>query len=293
MLTIAHIVNPVRVSEDSDLFIAQPVTFEAMRRAREYAQATCEVRLLTTQYPRDQDIVPEGFQPLADLDRSVLDIGAFRVPRKLPLVRDILDRLYAGSRNADILIYSNVDIAPQPYFYAAISAIAQRGYDAFVINRRTIPGVFTSPSQLELMYAEAGHPHPGYDCFVFRRDLFPKFDLGNACIGASGIGKVLVANLILHGRRFSELRDCHLTFHLGDDRKWQQDSLRDYQRHNMRQLAAIIAPANIRSGNGQHPLLQRFAKQVRDFEHGAGNSKRAEGNLLGRILKRAKPGGRG
>ena len=49
MLTLAHIVNPVTVSERSDLFVAQPVTFETMRRAREAARPEVEVALLTAQ----------------------------------------------------------------------------------------------------------------------------------------------------------------------------------------------------------------------------------------------------
>jgi len=37
MLKIAHIVNPVKVDISSDLYFAQPITFETMRTAREIA----------------------------------------------------------------------------------------------------------------------------------------------------------------------------------------------------------------------------------------------------------------
>jgi hypothetical protein len=36
MIWIAHIINPVDVGVSSDLFIAQPITFETMRVAREF-----------------------------------------------------------------------------------------------------------------------------------------------------------------------------------------------------------------------------------------------------------------
>ena len=68
------------------------------------------------------------------------------------------------------------------------------------------------------MYAEVGEPHPGHDCFVFKRSLFPKFKLGTACIGAGRFGKVLITNLICHSDKFKVFKDKHLTFHLGDDR---------------------------------------------------------------------------
>ena len=31
MLKITHIINPVKVNESSDLFVAQPITFESMK----------------------------------------------------------------------------------------------------------------------------------------------------------------------------------------------------------------------------------------------------------------------
>ena len=38
MNSIAHIIHPVMVKPPSDLIIAQPVTFETMRIAREFAE---------------------------------------------------------------------------------------------------------------------------------------------------------------------------------------------------------------------------------------------------------------
>jgi len=88
MRKIAHIINPVIVKESSDLFIAQPITFETMRIAQEFARGHVDVALYSAQYPEDRPIIPEWFQMTPDLDRSILNIGSFHAKRKLPLVKD-------------------------------------------------------------------------------------------------------------------------------------------------------------------------------------------------------------
>ena len=200
MLTLAHIVNPVTVSERSDLFVAQPVTFETMRWAREAARPEVEVALLTAQFPEDRAFVPDDFTPTPDLDRSALDLQEFGVRWKLPLARDILDRLYEHAPKADFLIYTNVDIALMPHFYVAVGKIIDQGIDAFVVNRRSISGDYRSIDEIPLMYSAVGDPHLGYDCFVFQRDAYPRFDLAAAFIGVPPIGKVLLANLMCCSR---------------------------------------------------------------------------------------------
>ena len=81
MRKLAHIVNPVAVDESSDLFVAQPVTFETMKASKEYAKGKVDVELFTTQYIEDRHMVPDGFTPTPDLDRSVLDIAEFSFKR--------------------------------------------------------------------------------------------------------------------------------------------------------------------------------------------------------------------
>ena len=69
MRKLAHIVNPVVVGPSSDLFFAQPITFESMKAARHSAAGSVEVELLTTQYAEDRAIVPDGFRTTPDLER--------------------------------------------------------------------------------------------------------------------------------------------------------------------------------------------------------------------------------
>ncbi len=240
-MKIAHIVNPVKVGEDSDLYIAQPVTFASMEAARRFSAPEVDVSFFTTQYPEDRCIIPREFVPTPDLERSISDIGAFKIPRKFPLIKDILDRLYHDTAGEhEYLIYTNVDIALQPYFYRAVSLIAARGYDAFVITRRTIPGTYRHPGDLPLMYGEAGDPHKGWDCFVFKRSLYPRFRLGTACIGMGWIGRVLISNMAALARKFRVFTDLHLTFHIGNEKSWKSGEYSDYMHHNREECRKIL-----------------------------------------------------
>jgi hypothetical protein len=245
--TIAHIVNPVLVKESSDLFIAQPITFETMRIARTFAADQVRVELYSTQYAEDQPLIPAGFQRTPDLVQSVMDHSQFQRRRKLPLIRDILDRLYQATE-AEYLVYTNVDIGLLPCFYTAVDRFIDSGTDAFAINRRTISDRYTTVDQLPLMYAELGQPHRGWDCFVFRRDVYPGYQLGTICLGAPRVGLALISNLVAYAQRFREFTDQHLTFHLGDDRGWQGKAYADYADHNTREVLRILAELETKVG---------------------------------------------
>jgi hypothetical protein len=241
MKTIGHIINPVIVDKSSDLYKAQPITFETMRIARDFALNVVEVRLLTAQYPEDRALVPEWFQPTPDLERSILDIGTFHKRQKLPLLVDILNRLYTAAPDEDYLIYSNVDIALMPHFYLAVHRLVKAECDAFVINRRTISKNFNASENIPLMFSEIGEKHPGHDCFVFKRDIYSRFVLGNVCVGINWVGRVLLWNLICHSQNFREVKESHLTFHLGNDKQWENDVYRDYADHNKREALNVLA----------------------------------------------------
>lgn len=232
MRTLAHIINPVKVDKSSALFVAPPITFETMENAREVARVQVDVTLFSANYAEDASFVTKVFQLTPNLDRSVLDFGSFQEQRKLPLLRDILSRLYEAS-NAEYFIYTNVDIAVMPYFYIAVNSLIDASYDAFVINRRTISDRFQSINEIPLMLAEVGKSHPGHDCFVFKREAYSKYNLANVCIGMPPVGRVLIWNLMCHAQNFREFKKKHLTFHLGDDRNWVSDKYSDYFDYNI------------------------------------------------------------
>ncbi|HEY9645069.1 MAG TPA: hypothetical protein V6C88_01800, partial [Chroococcidiopsis sp.] len=206
------------------------------------------VTLFSANYLEDESYVPDEFQRTAYLTRSILDLKSFQRPRKLALIKDICDRLCAVS-DAEYLIYSNSNIAVMPHFYLAIARIIEQGYDAFVINRRTISKTFKRLRDIPFMYSEIGKPHSGHDCFIFRRDAYANYDFGSACIGVPKIGKIIFLNLIFNAQKFHEFSDIHLTFHLGNDRYWKSPELIDYFEHNEAELIRIF-----KQYAEQHPL---------------------------------------
>jgi len=264
MISFAHIINPVQVDETSDLHLAQPITFETLRIARQFSEGTADVKLYAIQ---DQDearsMLPDCFIRVPDLTRSVTDIKTFDKKRKLPLIKDILDALFETAGQADYLIYTNVDIAPQPYFYKSISKIVAQGYDAFVINRRTISNRYGNMEQIPLMYAEIGEPHPGYDCFVFKRGLYPQFKLGTICIGTAYIGRALLANMVAYSGKFKEFRNEHLTFHIGNSLPWLRGEYRDYFQENLNEYLTIFSQLESEQGAFE-PVLRSYLLDTGD-----------------------------
>jgi hypothetical protein len=237
---IAHIVNPVLADPSSDLYTAQPITFETMRRARAYAAPHLKINLFSAQFAWDETAAPAGFARTADLTRSVLDVAQFKIPRQLPLLADILDRLYQQSQ-AEYFIYTNVDIALQPSFYVAVHGYIQDGFDSFVINRRTIDARYATIGELDEMYSDHGIAHRGWDCFIFPSHFCPRFRLYDVCLGASRVGLALLSNLVALSHNFYEFKEEYLTFHIGDEQSWRQREYADYSVHNTVQLMRILS----------------------------------------------------
>jgi hypothetical protein len=258
---LAHLVNPFAAPPRSELARAQPITFESMRRARDFAGGAARVELFTAEFPEDRVAAPADFGRTPGLTRSILDLGRFDKPRKLPVLRDLLDRLYAAS-DAEYLAFSNADIALMPHFYTAVARLVRQGFDALAINRRTIPDRFTGVDDLPLMYAELGEPHPGHDCFVWRRDAYPRYRLHDVCVGTIGVGKAMVVNQLCTAARWQEVADLHLTFHLGGDRAWLGADEADYRAFNLRELAKIADGYRAAGSLPDHPLVERFTRNL-------------------------------
>jgi uncharacterized protein YqfB (UPF0267 family) len=214
MLRIAHIVNIFQASETSDLKLAQEVTLASMIRARSCSKQADKIELLSAQTEGDILMVPKEFKATSPLTRDVTDLKMFSKKMQLPILKDILDRMYHES-NAEYLIFSNVDIGVQPHFYDAVNDMIDAGHDAFMINRRRIEEKFNSVDQLDEMLAEKGKSHPGFDCFVFKRELYPNFSLAEVCIGVPFIEITLSQNLFCFAENPKVFTDEYLTFHIG------------------------------------------------------------------------------
>jgi hypothetical protein len=256
-----HVVNPVKVGPSSDLYVAQPITFESMRLAqRMAADFSLDVQLCAANFPEDDEIVPSFFGCRKHLHRSVLDVDTFSIPRKLPLLKDILDSAAIAS-DAEFIVYTNVDIGLLPNFYLSLDRIVREGFDACMVTRRTLSKEYKAPSELWKIFADIGDPHPGDDCFVFRRDAYQKYDLGDACIGIKYIARLLAFNLIIHARRFERFKNLHLTFHIGDDRVWHDDKWSDYSAHNERVLRRVVCHYKETGKIVSHPLVDRWIRK--------------------------------
>jgi hypothetical protein len=260
MRKFAHIVHPLIVPESSDLFKAQPVTFKTMQTAREFAGDMVEVEFYSAQYREDRGIVPADFTMTPDLDRSVMDVATFKHPRRLPLLKDVLDRLYAAATDAEYLIYTGVDIALQPYFYTTVNNIINQGVDAFIINRRVLSETFQELEQIPLMYAQLGKPHPGRDCYIFKRQVYPRYSLGDVCLGMRRVGAVLALNLVYYSINFREYRDLHMTFHLGEGSFWRDEKYDDYHAHNFREWTRLLEYFRQRYPHVKSELVERMAR---------------------------------
>jgi hypothetical protein len=229
--SIAHIINPVKAKEGSELFIVQPIVFEAMRKAKDFA-TDVDVKLFSAQYAEDDEIVSDYFQKTSNLENAIELNGK----KKLPMIKDILQRLYESS-TAEYFIYTNTDIIVLPQFYEAVAKIIEQGYDAFIINRRRIPKVYDSVNDLPFIYSDIGKSHPGFDCFVFKRQLLPKFLLGEICVGIPFVEATLMHNLFAHAEKCKLFDDLHLTTHIGMNVMPTRDE--EYYNHNRKEFEKI------------------------------------------------------
>jgi len=262
MISIAHMVHPVIVPDASDLMIAQPVTFSTMDTARKFVAESIKVDLFAVQYFDEERIaLPRSFIRTHDLKRSVGDVARFRKKRKLALIKDVLDILYETG-GADYLIYTNVDIALQPYFYNVVGKIIRQGHDAFIINRRTIPGHYKKTEEIPLMYAESGKNHPGWDCFIFHRSMYPAFQLGQVCVGSGWFGRAMIINMATFAKNFRIFTDMQATFHIGNDQAWKEPLWEDYLEHNKNECRRIMTDFNNHYGPFHHEILKRFFSKL-------------------------------
>lgn len=210
-----------------------------MLRAKADTKQAVVIDLCTTQYDEDRAAIPEGFKVLSNLQQSVLDVNPMLQGRKLPLIADIIKKA-CDEAPADFIIYTNADIGLMPYFYDFVYDKINEGYDALVINRRRLKSSYRSVDQLPEIYADMGLSHPGFDCFVFRRDLVDKMILGNICVGISFIGVALAHNLFIMAENPLYVDDQHLTFHIGTQVLVPRKNA--FYRHNRREFFEKVLP---------------------------------------------------
>jgi hypothetical protein len=248
MRTIAHIINVTEINEAkraSYLHVAQAVTIKSMIMARQRAERSVRIDLFAVKHKDETVNIPDEFAWASDIStyawEHIDSLKPVLPHRPLPRLVDIIASLYAASR-AEYFIYTNLDIGLYPHFYVYVEELIQKGFDAFCINRRTLPkehnGALLDENQLDVIVGLEGHEHPGIDCFVFKREIVPALNLGNVYIGYPPIGQVLKTQIELNCRKFTWIRDGQLTFHLGDDLAWRGEG--PYHEVNLKQAQGLF-----------------------------------------------------
>ena len=144
-------------------------------------------------------VVPDHFIKLKYL-KNFYNTNNNTSNKKFPFVKDILDLAYDNSDQNDFIIHSETDIILSPYFYDSVSDLINDGYDSIIINSRNVSNKYSDIQSLSRIWSEVGVPNIGWDCFIFKKELYDKFMLGDGIVGVNSIGKILYINL----RNFSQ-----------------------------------------------------------------------------------------
>ncbi len=252
-LRIRHVVATVGVSARQDLQDIQDLTVDSIRRALRCTEGDIEVEVRSVHFS-DETVDAPGFVDLPIITRSVLDVGEFEVPRRLPLLRDVLAG-FGDPSEFDVAVLTNADICVQPLFYEVVADITAQGYDACSITRRTVQPRFAGSSLAQLSVT-GGTVHPGHDCYVFASSLLDGLDVGNVSLGVRYVARALGWGLQLAATDYRVFADLHATFHVGDDRQWVDPRFRDYDRHGIREAQGVVSRLVDRFGRDRVERLQ-------------------------------------
>jgi hypothetical protein len=236
---IAHIINPVDVSVEDEFYKIQALTFSSILAARKFSFEPNSISLGSTQFDLDTLIMPDGFSKLTSLKKSILDINPKLRGKKLPLIADIFSK-FSELPDSDFYIYTNADIGLMPYFYNTIIGYLDQGHDAIVINRRRVSRKHLDKPNLNLIYSDIGNSHPGFDCFIFKKELLNQFYLGNICVGIPFVEVTLIHNIFALASNPLFVPDAHLTFHIGKEVMPKRDKY--YYHQNRTEFFTKIYP---------------------------------------------------
>ncbi len=230
LIKLAHIINPVKAKMGSDLFYCQPITFASMANAKSFATSNIDIQFYATCFPDEVVLVPDYFTLLSPLEQSIQSAFSDYSLPQLPFIADILGKM--NEVEADFIIYSNADIALMPYFYDTIAWHISKGHDAISINRRRLSHAYFNERALPTLYSDIGLSHPGFDCFIFKKELLNQFLLDRLCIGIPFVEVALLHNMAAFSSNPLYLTKEHLTFHIGAEvMPMRNKSLYKYNRN--------------------------------------------------------------
>lgn len=260
---LAHVINAFSRPGDAAHKRIMQLTLDSLIQARDLDQGP--VQLVGVVQHDDHVSLPESFSIAPVLTRTVSDVVSFQTPVPLPLLFDILDKGVHEASDAEYIIFSNLDICLVPHFYRAVRELLRFGFDALTINRRLLDkSLLDMDSVASLHLGDLGLPHAGFDCFVFRRDAYHRFMRNNACIGQGAVMRGLLYNMVAHSNRMLMLKNCHFTYHFGNDETWR-DSTSEYWRHNLREAHGVLR--NLCSDDIRRARLESFCVRHKEPLH--------------------------
>ena len=239
MTKLVHILNPVSRPRSDTLGYAQEISFLGIREACKLIPRDLQVLYAATYYKDEQIELPSFFENQFLLKRSVYDMGDFPVYRRLPLIADIMS--FARTIQADYYLYTNIDIALQPHFYSFIWPYLSNGYEGLIINRRRIPQLRGSYSELSAYSTRRGRPHPGFDCFLMSASVVDQLVLGEICVGVPFVGVAMAHNIFAYARPWKLFAYEDLSFHIGME--IYKPQLHSYYWHNRREFFKKVRPS--------------------------------------------------
>lgn len=244
-LQVCHIINPYIVREGSEESVIHQKTIQSLLLAREYAKNYIDVTFVLKVDKGELDFFREKYSEpffvFHCIERNSADLGIhFNAPRSLPVLSEIFKLPEEVVHPRSQLIFTNMDICVQPFFYCEIVKIIKAGFDCFVINRRTVPkDLLYMP--LEEAFCSDGEKHIGHDCFVLPTRILSKFNIRDHLLGIGFVFRPFLLNCILHGENFHEFDDVYMTFHYGDDMDWKSDKYADYLEYNRNLMIEVYA----------------------------------------------------
>jgi len=219
---------------------AQSVVIGSMQRAREKARTP--VIFATATLPGDEDALPSNFLQFPLVRSTVSENENANVfTKKLPFIQDIFDETLKSNIAFEYMIYTNSDIILHENFYDIVQKQIKLGFDFFTINRQTISnnrnrdGKLYTASDLDEIFTQKTKTHPGTDCFIIKRSVLEKLNIGKMCLGASAVANMINLQAIYFAHKSTQFVSNALkaTYHLGDDRSWKSEANLNTNKYNI------------------------------------------------------------
>ena len=214
-LKILHLTPLYKVETCDDRFCPynrdQSIAIASILRAR-FECGQVHVTLATSVFPDDAEAVPNEFIRLKDLSRSAAtEYPELNITRRLPFANDLFDNLrsWESFDTFDYVIYTNADIIVRNDFYDVVANIISSGYDGFTINRQTVSETKAGEKEngytdndLDEIYNLEGKVHPGSDCFIMKRDLFNRINMGDVFLGYAPVANIMFIQVQSYAQKF-------------------------------------------------------------------------------------------